>query len=142
MEEIASVYLEGWRLGLKAIAIYRDGCKRTQPLNTSKDEVLEKVLAGVLPARPYRRKLPDGENYLVARVDAGCILKRNIAHRGQVLRLAIISASATVRAPSSILKALSRLALAPCRAASPAVPCAAARCEPLRCASGVDARSR
>jgi len=54
---------------------------------------------------------------LVARVDAGCILKRNIAHRGQVLRFAIISASATVRAPSSILKALSRLALAPCRAA-------------------------
>src|SRR5882672_5967604 len=56
----------------------------------------------------------------VARVDAGCILKRNIAHGVQALRLAIISASATVRAPSSILKALSRLALAPCRAASPA----------------------
>ena len=34
-EEIASVYTEGWRLGLKAIAIYRDGSKRSQPLNTS-----------------------------------------------------------------------------------------------------------
>ncbi len=35
VEEIAGVYMQGWKLGLKAIAIYRDGCKRTQPLNTS-----------------------------------------------------------------------------------------------------------
>ncbi len=35
VEEIADVYMQGWKLGLKAIAIYRDGCKRTQPLNTS-----------------------------------------------------------------------------------------------------------
>jgi ribonucleoside-diphosphate reductase alpha chain len=34
-EEIANVYTEGWRLGLKSIAIYRDGSKRVQPLNTS-----------------------------------------------------------------------------------------------------------
>jgi ribonucleoside-diphosphate reductase alpha chain len=34
-EDIADVYLEGWRLGLKSIAIYRDGSKRVQPLNTS-----------------------------------------------------------------------------------------------------------
>src|SRR5262249_53461296 len=34
-EEIAGVYMEGWKQGLKAIAIYRDGCKRTQPLNTA-----------------------------------------------------------------------------------------------------------
>jgi ribonucleoside-diphosphate reductase alpha chain len=36
-EEIADVYLEGWKLGLKAIAIYRDGCKRSQPLTTSRE---------------------------------------------------------------------------------------------------------
>jgi ribonucleoside-diphosphate reductase alpha chain len=36
-EEIADVYTEGWRLGLKSIAIYRDGSKRVQPLNTSKE---------------------------------------------------------------------------------------------------------
>ena len=35
-EEIEEVYLEGWKLGLKAIAIYRDGCKRSQPLSTGK----------------------------------------------------------------------------------------------------------
>jgi ribonucleoside-diphosphate reductase alpha chain len=35
VEDIADVYMQGWKMGLKAIAIYRDGCKRTQPLNTS-----------------------------------------------------------------------------------------------------------
>jgi ribonucleoside-diphosphate reductase alpha chain len=35
VDEISGVYTEGWRLGLKAIAIYRDGSKRSQPLNTS-----------------------------------------------------------------------------------------------------------
>jgi ribonucleoside-diphosphate reductase alpha chain len=34
-DEIATVYMEGWKQGLKAIAIYRDGCKRTQPLSTN-----------------------------------------------------------------------------------------------------------
>ena len=35
VQEIAEVYQAGWKLGLKAIAVYRDGCKRTQPLNTA-----------------------------------------------------------------------------------------------------------
>jgi ribonucleoside-diphosphate reductase alpha chain len=37
-DDIANVYVEGWRLGLKSIAIYRDGSKRVQPLNTSKEQ--------------------------------------------------------------------------------------------------------
>ncbi|HUS68460.1 MAG TPA: vitamin B12-dependent ribonucleotide reductase [Kofleriaceae bacterium] len=37
VEDIEDAYLEAWRLGLKAIAVYRDGCKRTQPLSTSKE---------------------------------------------------------------------------------------------------------
>src|SRR5229473_1824904 len=37
-EDIMEVYLEGWRMGLKAIAIYRDGSKRSQPLNTALDD--------------------------------------------------------------------------------------------------------
>jgi len=41
VDEIANVYTEGWRLGLKAIAIYRDGSKRVQPLNTSKEKESE-----------------------------------------------------------------------------------------------------
>jgi ribonucleoside-diphosphate reductase alpha chain len=40
-DDIASVYIEGWRLGLKSIAIYRDRSKRVQPLNTSKGQESE-----------------------------------------------------------------------------------------------------
>jgi len=38
VDDIAGAYMEGWRLGLKAVAIYRDGCKRSQPLSTRRDE--------------------------------------------------------------------------------------------------------
>src|SRR5207302_8963493 len=37
VEDIEQTYLDSWKLGLKCIAIYRDGCKRSQPLNTSND---------------------------------------------------------------------------------------------------------
>src|SRR5213075_3604049 len=36
VEDIMNSYVEGWRLGLKSIAIYRDGSKRSAPLNTRK----------------------------------------------------------------------------------------------------------
>ena len=42
IEDIMKVYIEGWKLGLKAIAIYRDGCKRSQPLTMSRQEVSDK----------------------------------------------------------------------------------------------------
>ena len=38
VEEIMQAYIQSWKLGAKAISIYRDGSKRTQPLNTSKDK--------------------------------------------------------------------------------------------------------
>jgi len=67
-EEIAKAYIESWRLGLKAVAVYRDGCKRSQPLSTSMPTSKEtksdaQVVAvpgiGVVEGRPIRRKLPD-----------------------------------------------------------------------------------
>ena len=36
VEEIADVYLQGWKLGLKALAVYRDNCKVGQPLSDGK----------------------------------------------------------------------------------------------------------
>ena len=71
-EEIETVYLEGWKQGLKAIAIYRDGSKRSQPLSTGKKkdegsaedketiESLRRQLASaqVEATRPHRRRLP------------------------------------------------------------------------------------
>ncbi|HET6898317.1 MAG TPA: vitamin B12-dependent ribonucleotide reductase, partial [Vicinamibacteria bacterium] len=55
-EDISDAYMEAWRLGVKAIAVYRDGCKRSQPLNTSRDA--EKV-AKEHGRFAQRRKLPD-----------------------------------------------------------------------------------
>ncbi len=56
-DEIMQAYIEGWRLGLKAIAVYRDGCKRTQPLSTSLNLAGKKEVGKV--AVPARRRLPD-----------------------------------------------------------------------------------
>jgi ribonucleoside-diphosphate reductase alpha chain len=61
-EEISNAYLESWRLGLKAVAVYRDGCKRSQPLSTSRDESKEAAAVAaptVVEMRPPRRKLAD-----------------------------------------------------------------------------------
>jgi ribonucleoside-diphosphate reductase alpha chain len=57
-DEIANAYVESWRLGLKAVAIYRDGSKRSQPLSTSKEEAKAEAALAAEP-RPARRKLPD-----------------------------------------------------------------------------------
>jgi ribonucleoside-diphosphate reductase alpha chain len=58
--EIAEAYFEAWRLGLKAVAVYRDGCKRTQPLNAGKmkDEA-GKAAAEKPVVTTLRRRLPD-----------------------------------------------------------------------------------
>ncbi|MSR85387.1 vitamin B12-dependent ribonucleotide reductase, partial [Candidatus Uhrbacteria bacterium] len=50
VEDIMGVYEQGWKLGLKAIAIYRDGCKRSQPLTTSREEVSASKKDKVEPA--------------------------------------------------------------------------------------------
>jgi ribonucleoside-diphosphate reductase alpha chain len=54
IEEIMHVYEQGWKLGLKSIAIYRDGCKRTQPLTTSLGAKEKKE-----EWKPMRKRLPD-----------------------------------------------------------------------------------
>jgi ribonucleoside-diphosphate reductase alpha chain len=67
IEEIEQAYIDSWRLGAKAVSIYRDGSKRTQPLNTSKD----KVTAAAAPVQegPRRRKLPDERNAITHKFD-------------------------------------------------------------------------
>ncbi|MDX2011761.1 MAG: vitamin B12-dependent ribonucleotide reductase [Myxococcaceae bacterium] len=61
VEDIEQAYLESWRAGLKAVAVYRDGCKRSQPLNTSKDakKKEEAVVAAPQVQRDARRRLSD-----------------------------------------------------------------------------------
>src|SRR3989475_734690 len=60
VEEIEQTYTESWNLGLKCIAIYRDGCKRSQPLSTSLEKEKKAVAAAPdVEYRAMRRKLPD-----------------------------------------------------------------------------------
>ncbi len=63
-EDIAAAYTEGWKLGLKAVAIYRDGSKKLQPVSTEKHKgakakAAAEAVAVAAPAKPFRRRLPD-----------------------------------------------------------------------------------
>jgi ribonucleoside-diphosphate reductase alpha chain len=58
-EEISAAYMEGWKLGLKAVAIYRDGSKKMQPVSTKKHKEAKAEAAEAAKSRPYRRRLPD-----------------------------------------------------------------------------------
>ncbi len=60
VDEITEAYMQAWRLGVKAIAIYRDGSKRTQPLNAGHGTRLKESPKPAESAgfRPVRRKLP------------------------------------------------------------------------------------
>jgi ribonucleoside-diphosphate reductase alpha chain len=84
VEDIEQAYLESWRLGAKAISIYRDGSKRTQPLNTSKaaieargivtnastEDAIKAAVAQALASRtPMRRKLPDERQAITHKFD-------------------------------------------------------------------------
>ncbi|HET9229375.1 MAG TPA: vitamin B12-dependent ribonucleotide reductase [Thermoanaerobaculia bacterium] len=57
--DIMQAYIEGWQMGLKAVAIYRDNCKRSQPLSTKKAEKEALQMVPVQERRAVRRKLPD-----------------------------------------------------------------------------------
>ena len=62
VDEIAEVYLQGWKLGLKALAVYRDNCKVGQPLSDGKkSEAKAEAVAGApvkVEYRPRRKRLP------------------------------------------------------------------------------------
>jgi ribonucleoside-diphosphate reductase alpha chain len=71
VEQIEQAYIDAWRLGAKAVSIYRDGSKRTQPLNTSKSE--SGRAAGEAPVEnvnvPRRRRLPDERQSITHKFD-------------------------------------------------------------------------
>src|SRR3972149_1284449 len=65
-------YVPSWKLGAKAISIYRGGSKRTQPLNTSKDRSpadIAQLAAAQLVTRPIRRRLPDERHAITHKFD-------------------------------------------------------------------------
>ncbi|MBK1788340.1 vitamin B12-dependent ribonucleotide reductase [Prauserella cavernicola] len=58
VEEVEEIYFQGWKLGLKALAIYRDNCKVGQPLSSGKKEKVEAEQEKVVEYRPVRKRLP------------------------------------------------------------------------------------
>ncbi|APU13796.1 vitamin B12-dependent ribonucleotide reductase [Actinoalloteichus fjordicus] len=58
VEDVKEIYFQGWKLGLKALAIYRDNCKVGQPLSVSKSSTAEKSPETVVEYRPVRKRLP------------------------------------------------------------------------------------
>lgn len=66
-DEIKDVYLKSWKLGLKAIAIYRDNSKRTQPLSTS--SAIKSTIKEY--GRPYRRRLPNERDSITHKFSVG-----------------------------------------------------------------------
>jgi ribonucleoside-diphosphate reductase alpha chain len=83
VEDIERAYVEAWKLGLKAIAVYRDGCKRTQPLSTGSGETsgeakatedVHVVFDATKPFGPpsaVRRRLPDERASLTHKFSVG-----------------------------------------------------------------------
>ena len=70
VEDIEEAYIESWKQGLKAVAIYRDGCKRTQPLSTSKTD------PGLWPERPPVAAEPSQERRAARRAGAAQAARR------------------------------------------------------------------
>ena len=72
VEDVGAIYMEGWKLGLKAIAIYRDGSKRTQPLSTAKfTSTPEKETPPLQGTESYRKRLPDERQALTHKFSIG-----------------------------------------------------------------------
>ncbi|MCR4511730.1 vitamin B12-dependent ribonucleotide reductase [Aeromicrobium sp. 50.2.37] len=80
VEEIADVYFQGWKLGLKALAVYRDNCKVGQPLSSQKsqdDKTSAKAAEGaaevktVVVEKPIRRRLPKSRQSITTSFSVG-----------------------------------------------------------------------
>ncbi|MGH7869658.1 MAG: vitamin B12-dependent ribonucleotide reductase, partial [Candidatus Dormibacteraceae bacterium] len=80
VEDVSNAYIEAWRMGIKAIAIYRDGSKHAQPLNTSDAKPKEQVPGDrgqvsdkppAQAARPFRHKLADERQAITHKFSVG-----------------------------------------------------------------------
>jgi ribonucleoside-diphosphate reductase alpha chain len=68
-ENIADVFMQAWKMGLKSIAVYRDGCKVSQPLTVEEETVQEKTTEKT--EMPQRRRLPDERQSLTHKFSIG-----------------------------------------------------------------------
>ena len=76
VEEIQDVYYQGWKLGLKALAVYRDNCKVGQPLSDAKAKskdapATEPEVKTVIVEKPIRRRLPKSRTSITTSFSVG-----------------------------------------------------------------------
>jgi len=71
VEEIEQLFVEGWKLGLKAVAIYRNNCKVAQPLSAEKKSVGEVEGRSAEPAEPVRKRLPRSRPSITTKFEVG-----------------------------------------------------------------------
>ena len=79
VDDIADAYTEAWHLGIKALAIYRDGSKTAQALRTeaqkdapaSKEEEIHQAVADAIAKRPPRRRMPRERQSLTHKFSIG-----------------------------------------------------------------------
>jgi ribonucleoside-diphosphate reductase alpha chain len=85
VEDISEAYLQAWKLGLKAVAVYRDGCKKSQPLSAAGTKTSSDTQAGEgarptlmsleqdlnAPPRAVRHRLPDERMSVTHKFDVG-----------------------------------------------------------------------
>ncbi|MDE0829202.1 MAG: vitamin B12-dependent ribonucleotide reductase [Vicinamibacterales bacterium] len=69
VEDVEQAYVDAWRLGTKAVSIYRDGSKRMQPLNTSRDGKAKETKVEAATPRPARRRLADERQAITHKFD-------------------------------------------------------------------------
>ncbi|HEX7477069.1 MAG TPA: vitamin B12-dependent ribonucleotide reductase [Polyangiales bacterium] len=88
IEEIEEIYLEGWKLGLKAVALYRDGCKSSQPLSASDKKREDKTEAKSdslppppVPANDTQSALKTSLSMPAPYVDEGARPPATVRHR-------------------------------------------------------------
>ena len=71
VEEIADVYYQGWKLGLKALAVYRDNCKVGQPLSDAKAKTKVKEVETVIVEKPIRKRMPRARQSITTSFSVG-----------------------------------------------------------------------
>ena len=98
VEEVENLFVEGWKLGLKALAIYRDNCKVAQPLSANKKVAAKADPAVVATGQPQRKRLPksrpsktvsfrvaDTEGYMTAGDDGLGEISLKVSKQGSTL---------------------------------------------------------
>jgi ribonucleoside-diphosphate reductase alpha chain len=87
IEDIRNTYVEAWKMGLKCVAIYRDGSKRSQPLNTKKtNEGGDKTVAAVVDVASLENRIKELQGEVSKlRADSGKPLRRRLTDTRQAL---------------------------------------------------------